>query len=151
MRGFPEDTFGLHQIIGRLPSMPDSIPSDVTSVEGYSTWNYSDALCLLLPSRTEKKHLFNLRGRYSTKCALTVAGSFQNWGKTQANNGLASLVLGWAYVLNASLAERQQLLLQRALQDIPLYSSSTLSMILLVYASTEEIMWWQEIVTRGPG
>jgi len=54
-------------------------------------------------------------------------------------------VLGWAYILNASLAERQQLSLQYEPLDKPPGSME----INLDYASPQELTWWKVIIARG--
>jgi hypothetical protein len=61
------------------------------------------------------------------------------------NNGLALLVLGWAYILKASLAERQRLSLHYEPPDSPSGSVK----INLDYALPQELTWWKAIVARG--
>ncbi|KAL5316340.1 hypothetical protein ACEPPN_015385 [Leptodophora sp. 'Broadleaf-Isolate-01'] len=145
IRGFPESSFKLEGLLSRVPSLPDDIPNSSTWIEGYSTWKNSDALCPLV-DKTEKTRRFNLRSQHPTICRLSTSDNFQVW-EGKPNNGIALLVLGWAYILSASLAERQQLSLRYAPLDGPSGSVE----INLDYASAQELTWWKAIVARGAG
>jgi len=50
----------------------------------------------------------SLRSKHPVRCILSTSSSFSVWNGTP-NNGIPILVLAWAYILNASLAERQGL------------------------------------------
>ncbi|KAK0110105.1 hypothetical protein ONS95_002761 [Cadophora gregata] len=144
-REFPESSFKLEALLSRVPSLPDNIPSSSTWIEGYSTWANSDALCAL-KDKIEKTRRFSLRSQHPTTCRLSTSNNFKVWERNP-NNGIALLVLGWAYILSASLAEKQQLLLKYA----PLDDYSGTSEINLDYASAQELRWWKAIVAPGVG
>jgi hypothetical protein len=141
--GFPESSYKLERLLSRMPSFPDDILSSSSSIEGYSTWKSSDASCSL-ECKTEKRHKFHLRRLHPTTCTISTSDNFQVW-EGNPNNGLALLVLAWAYILTASLAERQHLSLQYG----PLDSPSGSVEINLDYASPQELTWWKAIIARG--
>ncbi|KAF5027347.1 hypothetical protein F66182_548 [Fusarium sp. NRRL 66182] len=84
---------------------------------------------------------------HSTICSTSASPNFRVWGAS-VNNGIALLTLGWAYVLSASLAERQGL----SIKYEPLLETPPASMMLdLRYASLAELRWWKAIVAPGSG
>jgi hypothetical protein len=105
-RQIPESSFNLERTLSRTPSLPETIPSDATWIEGYSTWINSDTSCRL--TKTEKARRFLLRKRHPIICRISSSRNFLVWEDTP-NNGIALLVLGWAYILTANLVERQNL------------------------------------------
>jgi hypothetical protein len=94
--------------------------------------------------KTEKGHLFHLRRRHPTTCRISSSDNFRRL-EENPNNGIALLVLGWAYILKASLAERQRL----ALHYEPLDSPSGSVNIKLDYAPPQELAWWKAITAQG--
>lgn len=147
--GFPESSFKLEGLLSRVPSLPDDIPSESTWMEGYSTWTNSDLSCPLA-SKTEKTRRFNLRIQHPVMCTISPSHNFRVW-EGKANNGIALLILGWAYILSASLAERQRLCLRYASSLDSLDGPSGSVEINLDYASTQELKWWKAIAARGTG
>ena len=141
--GFPESSYKLERLLSRIPSLPDQIPIESSFIEGYSTWQSSDASCPL-KYKTEKRHTFHVRCLHPTTCTLSTSDNFQVWERN-TNNGVALLVLAWAYILNASLAERRRLSLQYMPLDKPLGSI----IINLDYASPQELTWWKVLIARG--
>jgi len=146
---FPQHVFNLSTLLLRIPALPDDIPSDQTSLEGYSTWANSDPSCPLREI-TEPPHRLCLRSSNPIKFSVSTYSNFNVWEGTQ-NNGVALLVLGWAYVLNASMAERQHLRLRnvRLSKDPSAYSPSCSTALDLGYAESEELAWWKVITSRG--
>lgn len=98
---FPPSAFNLKGALSRVPALPDKIPKDCNAIDGYSRWTNTGSSCPLR-SKTERRQRITLRKRHCTTCTLTEEGSFSTW-EGNANNGIALLVLGWAYVLSASL------------------------------------------------
>jgi hypothetical protein len=140
---FPESSYRLERLLCRVPSFPGDIPSCSLSIEGYSSWRSSDDSCSMKHKR-EKGHLFHLRRRHPTTCRISSSDNFRRW-EENPNNGIALLVLGWAYILKASLAERQRL----ALHYEPLDSPSGSVNIKLDYALPQELAWWKAITAQG--
>ncbi len=140
---FPESSYRLERLLYRVPSFPNDIPSCSVSIEGYSSWKSSDDSCSM-KCKTEKGHLFYLRRRHPTTCTISTSDDFRLL-EGSPNNGIALLVLGWAYILNASLVERQRL----SLHYEPLDSPSGSVKINLDYALPQELTWWKAIVARG--
>ena len=95
--------FDLRCLLQRIPALPSDIPRETTFLEGYSTWDNSDASCSLR-TKTEHPHRISLRNDEPFTLQTSDSHGFQTWDGT-GNNGVALLILGWAYVLNASLAE----------------------------------------------
>ncbi|CAM6002547.1 unnamed protein product [Sphagnum balticum] len=145
MPRFPESSFKLQGLLSRTPSLPNDIPTSSARIEGYSTWKNCDAKCPIA-HKIERANNFRLRSRFPVECTISPSNNFQFW-EGKSNNGIALLVLGWAYILSASLAERQQLPLHYVLPDGPSGSVE----IHLSYASSEELIWWKAIVARGVG
>lgn len=142
----PTESLNLRQILARAPSIPDKIPSKVQYIEGHSTWKNSDVLCPL-KTRTEKARIILLRKRYRTICTISTSNNFRVWG-SKTNNGIALLVLGWAYILSAELAERQGLPMEYV---SPLSMPSGLTALNLDYTSPHELAWWKAVVRHGVG
>lgn len=140
----PQNSFDLTKILHRTPSLPDSIPSDATFIEGNSTWINSDTSCDLKKKGIAK--VFVLRKRYPIKCSISSSPAFSHWEGTP-NNGIALLVLGWAYILTAELAERQHLTMEyRWSSGKP---SSTQRPALRLNTSPRAVTWWKALVTPG--
>lgn len=146
-RQFPEESFNLQGILYRTPSLPDTIPSDTTYLEGYSTWLNLDPSCSL--GKTGKRRQFFLRRNYPIKCTVSSSRDFSTWPDTP-NNGIALLTAGWAYVLTAELAERQSLKMEYCWSHDRL-SDDRRPALHLDYALAQERAWWRAIVTRGRG
>ncbi|KAK1771080.1 hypothetical protein QBC33DRAFT_575934 [Phialemonium atrogriseum] len=121
--GIPRASLNLETVLSRTPSLPPQIPNDLAWVE---------ACCLA--TKTERIHTSSLP-------------NFVDW-EGKPNNGIAILVLGWAYILTASLAERQNLAMEYAsTSDNPSRGPE----INLDYASPHEIAWWKAITAPGIG
>jgi len=144
MLDVPENSFHLKQVLSRTPSLPDTIPSDSTWIEGYSTWKNSDILCPLTTKTESVQRLF-LRKRHLTLCTVSTSQNFVTWNGTP-NNGVLLLALGWSYILCVSLAERQNLRLKYSLEA---QHSPTSHQICLDYATSQEITWWKALLGRG--
>lgn len=143
----PANSFNLEAILSRTPSLPETIPRDATSIEGYATWVYSDPSCTL-PS-TGRPQRFMLRRRRPIVCEISSSASFSAWDGTP-NNGIALLALGWAYILTADLAERQGLSMEYG--PFPNeHSGDRRSLICLDYALPQERAWWKALVAPGMG
>jgi len=98
-----------------------------------------------LKEKREKPQHFYLRKRHRSIYRISSSQCFVEWDGT-CNNGIALLVLGWAYVLNASLAERQKLCIQYQVSRHPPNSSTAIS-VNLDYASPQELAWWWSLTT----
>lgn len=144
IQGIPPASLNLERVLSRTPSLPENIPSDANSIEGYSTWRNTDASCCL--AKTERVLRVALRKRHLTTCSISSSHNFLDW-EGRPNNGIALLVLGWAYILSASLAERQNLSIT---YDPVLDSPSSLE-IDLDYALPQELAWWKAIASCGVG
>jgi hypothetical protein len=140
---FPESSYRLKRLLCRVPSFPDDIPSCFSLIKGYSSWKSSNN-SYSMKCKIKKGHLFYLRRRYLTTCTIFTSDNFRLL-EGSFNNGLALLVLGWAYILNVSLAKRQRLSLYYKPLDGPCGSMK----INLDYALPQELTWWKAIVARG--
>ncbi|KAI0387024.1 hypothetical protein F5Y04DRAFT_242845 [Hypomontagnella monticulosa] len=144
----------LESLLVRIPALPAHIPSNLEAIVGESTWvNKSVSSSCKLRERRDPFETLRLRLPRHTKCSLSTEASFQTW-KTSTYNGLAPLVLAWAYILNMSLVERQNLSLRYfRLQQRPdsslRASSSPPKIIRLDYATEQEVAWWKLITTPG--
>ena len=134
----------LRRCLLHVPELPKIIPSS-RWVEGHSAWSNSDPLCSLQTRRGRGKRVF-LTKLHPTICAVSASASFRIWD-TMINNGIALLVLGWAYVLSAELAERQGL----SMEYSSLHETFAAAALDLDYASPKELRWWKAIVTQGVG
>lgn len=149
----PEGSCNLEALLVRTPTLPDTIPSDATSIEGFSMWRNADtkrdARC-----RREKRgnaQRFLLRNKHPILCKVCSSSNFSAW-KDTPNNGIALLVLGWAYILTAELVERQNLQIQYVW---PRNDSSCdghcPTLLHLDYALPRERAWWKAVASRGIG
>ncbi|KAL1850456.1 hypothetical protein VTK73DRAFT_9677 [Phialemonium thermophilum] len=144
MTRVPSSSLDLERTLVRVPSLPDTIPKESTSIVGYSTWINSDPTCRL--SKVEKELFIALRKRHPTTCLVSSSSHFARWDEKQ-NNGIALLILAWAYVLSANLAERQGLGMEYgAVLEAPDGPELHLS-----YATPPERAWWKAIVSPGTG
>ena len=107
MQSIPESSTDLRRVLGRIPSLPNKIQPDAERIKGYSTWRNCDTSCCL-GTKKERDQTIYLRKSHPTTCKLSSSQSFREWDGSP-NNGIALLVAGWAYILSASLAERQGL------------------------------------------
>ncbi|KAI1642167.1 uncharacterized protein F4817DRAFT_369646 [Daldinia loculata] len=148
----------LDSLLVRIPALPARIPSNWAVIEGFSTWenqSKSSSKSCDLRQKQDPTQELSLRQPWYIKCSLSTEASFQVW-KTSKYNGLALLVLAWAYILNMSLAERQGLHLHlKYLRSNPRRDSSScassdpLRRIELAYATDQEVAWWKLISTPG--
>ncbi|RKK30989.1 hypothetical protein BFJ66_g14473 [Fusarium oxysporum f. sp. cepae] len=146
MTEIPKQSLDLTRALGRIPRLPDKITSSSRWLEGFSTWGDSNCSCSVKTKRERKQRLF-LTKLHPTSCSISASSNFRVW-ETKANNGIALLTLGWAYILSASLAERQGLSMEYG----PLLASPASSTVLdLGYASPSELRWWKAIITPGLG
>ncbi|KAB5513531.1 hypothetical protein GE09DRAFT_1208979 [Coniochaeta sp. 2T2.1] len=126
-------------ILSRTPSLPRHIPSDATTIEGYSSWTNSEPLCGL--EKRGKVRRFVLRKTHAINCRVSLAPDFSAWEDTP-NNGITLLVLAWSYILTADLAERQCL----GMEYLPRQpSNGQLPTLRLDYALPQERAWWKAI------
>jgi hypothetical protein len=145
---FPPSALNLKGALSRVPALPEQIPKDCDAIDGYSCWTNTGSSCPLR-SKTERSRWITLRKRHCATCTLTEGGSFSTW-EGNVNNGIALLVLGWAYVLSASLAEKQGLEMQY--QKPPSNSASPGRLeIELPYATAQERTWWKAVLMPGMG
>ncbi|RSL48010.1 hypothetical protein CEP54_013112 [Fusarium duplospermum] len=144
----PSSSLDLTQCLDRIPCFPERIPSDVRFLKGFSTWFDSSSPCPVKERKEREQRLF-LTKPHPTICSISPSSNFRVWeGKT--NNGIALLTLSWAYIMGASLAERQGLLMEYSpLPDTPTEPASTV--LNLGYASASEQRWWKAIVSSGRG
>ncbi|KAM5357257.1 hypothetical protein ACJZ2D_016454 [Fusarium nematophilum] len=145
MTEIPNWSLDLTRCLDRIPRLPDKIPSSSRWLEGFSTWGDSNCFCSVKTKRERKQRLF-LTKLHPTNCSISASPSFRIW-KAKANNGIALLTLGWAYILSASLAERQGLSMEYG----PLATPPASTQFDLEYASPSELRWWKAIVTPGLG
>ncbi|RSM14093.1 hypothetical protein CDV31_005555 [Fusarium ambrosium] len=144
----PRPSLDLAQCLDRIPCLPGKIPSDVKFLQGFSTWLDSSSSCPFNEKAERKNRLF-LEKRHPTICSISASPNFRIWQGTN-NNGIALLMLGWAYTLSASLAERRGLSMEYLpLPDTPTLATSTI--LNLDYASPSELRWWRAIVAPGRG
>jgi len=144
---FPDHVYDLKALLFRIPAIPDEIPNSMKTLEGYSTWKSSDITCPL-ETITEAPHRFAFRYRKPLRFAVSTSADFQVWDGTP-NNGIALLVLAWAYILNANLLERQGL----EIQSVPFQSEgstptsphTSITTLDLSYADQRELAWWRAI------
>ncbi|CAI6057894.1 unnamed protein product [Clonostachys chloroleuca] len=139
----PSDLRGL---LSRIPSFLDHIPKESSAIQGYSTWRNTDKCTLV--TKQERPQSIQLTNRYPVICKVSQSRNFQQWEDSR-NNGLALMTLGWAYILSASLAERQGLTLQyQASLDFPGLCTTQLQ---LEYATCHERTWWKFLTSQGAG
>jgi len=147
----PEGSCNLEALLFRTPSLPNTIPSNASYIEGFSMWRNSDTKrdpkCRI--DKRGKSQRFVLRNKHPIICRVSSSSSFSAW-KDTPNNGIALLVLGWAYILTAELVERQNLKIQYV---SPLNSRSDghCPTLRLDYALPRERAWWKAIASRGTG
>lgn len=144
----PSSSLDLTQCLDRIPCFPDKVPNDVRFVTGFSTWLDSSSTCPVKERREREQHLF-LTKPHPTICSISASSNFRAWEGT-TNNGITLLMLGWAYTMGASLAERQDL----AVEYLPLPEASTQiasTVLHLEYASPGEQRWWKAITASGQG
>ncbi|EPE04310.1 hypothetical protein F503_01314 [Ophiostoma piceae UAMH 11346] len=99
-------------------------------------------------TKQEAKESFSLRETDRILCTVSPSHGFANWDGTP-HNGVALLILGWAYVFSASLAERQNLSIEyRAIPHSESPSPSQ-AMVCLEYATPAERMWWKAVTAQG--
>lgn len=141
-----ESTTLLAKTLFKVPTLPARIPQS-SKIGGFSTWSNEHTPCSF-STRKGSSETLKLTKPYHTICKISPSSNFRVWG-TNGNNGIALLVAGWAYILTASLAERQQLSMEyNALTHFHRISSLRLE---LSYASDQEIRWWKAIVAPGSG
>jgi len=145
---FPDHAYDLKALLFRVPAIPDEIPNNVMELEGYSTWKSSDATCPL-ETITEEHQDLSLRCVEPLRFAVSTSGNFQIWDGTP-NNGIALLILAWAYVLNANVLERQGLQIQavpfQSEHATPASPHTSITTVDLSYADQRELAWWRAIM-----
>ncbi|KAK6065233.1 heterokaryon incompatibility protein [Seiridium cupressi] len=144
---FCSPAFYLQTLLARIPTIPRRIPRNATRLKGYSTWKNSD-VCCSLRRRDEQIHSIPLRCPSPTRCVLSGASDFQVWDDTP-NSGIILLVLAWAYILNASLAERQCSQIRHIQLQPPIASLQSATSVDLTYASSQERSWWRALIQPG--
>lgn len=158
---FPDSVFELERLLQRIPALPSAIPPDDPGpLEGYSTWENSTSSCSLR-IKNEYLRTVALRAMKPYTVFLSSSESFQRWSGTE-NNGVVLLILGWAYVLNATIAEAQGLPLELHQYPSPTQGTSLPGSCAplpppadqripldLSYAEPEELEWWKSLITPG--
>ncbi|CAG9946323.1 unnamed protein product [Clonostachys rosea f. rosea IK726] len=139
----PSDLRGL---LSRIPSFLDHIPNECKVIQGYSTWRNTDKCTVV--AKQERPRRICLSHCYPVICKVSQSKNFQQWEKS-LNNGLALMALGWAYILSASLAERQGLTLQY--QTTADSSGPCTKQLQLEYATCHERTWWKSLISQGAG
>lgn len=141
-------TFDLERVLYRTPALPETISRDATWIEGYSLGRNSNTSCR--GGKAEKARKLPLRKLHPTTCTLSKSRNFVEWNGS-ASNGISLLILGWAYILSASLAEWQGLDMEYGqFLDHPVSAETNLNLKLdLDYARPHELAWWKAIATRG--
>jgi len=150
---FPAHVFNLEGLLQRIPALPDSIPPELGSIQGYSTWENADVSC---PLRMKKElnpsvpHGFGLRAPAPYTVSTSTSTNFYAWDGTD-NNGIALLILGWAYILSSTLAESKGLPLTVVqVQNISRPPTPPVSIpVDLRYARSKEFEWWKTLITPG--
>lgn len=135
----PNSSLDLAQCLDRIPCLPAKIPSDAKFLEGFSTWLDSNSSCSVKEKAERKTRIF-LGKSHPTICSISTSSNFRVW-QEKRNNGIALLILGWAYTMSASLAERRGL----SMEYPPLPDPPTL------LASPSQRRWWKAIVAPGRG
>ncbi len=146
MPAIPACSLRLQDTLSRIPSFPDIIPPGITCLEGFSSWENSNPTCQLT-TRIENTQRLPLRGIKPIVFKISTSSNFLVWEGSR-NNGIALLVLGWAYILSASLAERQDLCI---IYKETSQSYHRVKQINLDYASSQELAWWRAITRPGIG
>lgn len=98
---------------------------------------------------------FSLRAKHRIRVTVAPAesSSFSRWHGTP-HNGVAWLALGWAYVLSASLAERQGLHIEyhgEVAGETDGTHHRTQPTVSLPYARPAERRWWRAVTAPGVG
>ncbi|KAH9898813.1 hypothetical protein F4778DRAFT_743115 [Xylariomycetidae sp. FL2044] len=152
---FPDNVFNLEDVLLRIPKLPPRLPPE-TVIQGYSTWSNLQANggCELREKKGKLQDIY-LRNKSPMRCTVSSSDSFKIWEGTP-NNGLLLLVLAWAYIFSARLAEKQGLSLEHqtasSLGDRDQRAASGPSgnaHVDLSYASSAEFAWWKLITTSG--
>ncbi|KFA76186.1 hypothetical protein S40288_10097 [Stachybotrys chartarum IBT 40288] len=143
MHALPANTLNLKALLSRAPQMPDVIPN-TRWIKGFSTWENTSGACSL-KQKSERTWKIHLRKKFPTKFGISSSKNFTRWEGSQ-NNGIALLVLGWAYILSASLAERQNIRIE---YQEPLAPPSSMHQSPIIvnpsYASPQELAWWKAL------
>lgn len=146
----PHSSLNLERVLFRTPALPERISCDAAWIEGYSLWRSLDTSCR--GGKAEKPRKLPLRKLHPTTCTLSLSRNFLDWDGNP-NNGITLLILGWAYILSASLAERQGLDMEYG-QLLDSSGSTETNPVLkldLDYAQPHELAWWKAIASRGVG
>ncbi|CAK7235840.1 hypothetical protein SEUCBS140593_009415 [Sporothrix eucalyptigena] len=137
-------------VLNRTPCLPSTLPRDIDSIKGFTTWKSMSKQCQ--QQKQEPEESFCLRQAHRIICTVSSSHGFANWDGTP-HNGVALLVLGWAYIFGASLAERQSLAVEYG--ELLLYnrrsSSPSQAVVYLEYASPDERLWWKAVTSQGVG
>ncbi len=151
---FPKESFDLKGLLVRIPKLPTRIPPEATKIQGYSNWvNLGTNNGCSLRQKREKTQDIHLRARFPIRCTLSLSGNFEIWEGTR-NNGIVLLVLAWAYIFNARLAESQGLGLEQQFANSPCAQDlldtcgpPKCGRLDLSYATADEFAWWKAITT----
>ncbi|VUC31985.1 unnamed protein product [Clonostachys rosea] len=148
---FDVSPLDLRAILSRIPALPNYIPKDARSIAGSARWTNTATACNA-KTRVMPRSI-SLRGTHPLVCRISSLETFQNWER-DTNNGLALLIVGWAYVFGVNLAERQGRSISYAVQeaaphdDIEEDDNQPLD---LGYATLAEKKWWKAVLANGQG
>ncbi|KJR84274.1 uncharacterized protein SPSK_08780 [Sporothrix schenckii 1099-18] len=144
----------------RTPALPDSLPRDADTIYGMPFWTGAPLKPCAHRNLQGPKEKFSLRTKYRIRVTVAPAESmsFATWPGTP-HNGVAWLALGWAYVLSASLAERQGVSVEYRDEDTcnvdgqtdGVQHDNTQQTVSLPYATPAERRWWRAITAPGAG
>ncbi|CAH0046407.1 unnamed protein product [Clonostachys solani] len=148
---FDVSPLDLRALLSRIPALPNYIPKDARFIAGSAQWSNTATECDA-KTRVMPRNI-SLRGTHPVVCRISSLETFQNWDR-DTNNGLALLIIGWAYVLCANLAERQGRSISYAVQEATSQDSAEEGggqALDLRYAPSAERKWWKAILANGRG
>ncbi|OAA65942.1 hypothetical protein SPI_02729 [Niveomyces insectorum RCEF 264] len=145
--GVAPSSLRLEHVLSRTPSLPERIPrNEDDTLKGYSVWSGrvdNDCPCT---RKCEPDEVCLLGTKHPVICTISTTSNFATWDGTR-HNGIALLVLGWAYVLTADLAERRGQELEYLDQPrVDRGGDPTLQLVRLDYATARERVWWNRLL-----
>ncbi|CAG9986405.1 unnamed protein product [Clonostachys byssicola] len=148
---FDVSPLDLRALLCRIPALPNYIPREARSIAGSAHWSNTATNCDAKTRVTPRT--ISLRGTHPVVCRISSLETFQKWNR-DTHNGLALLIIGWAYVFGANLAERQGLSINYAPQEETSRDGAGQGgnhMLDLRYATMEERRWWKAVLANGRG
>ncbi|KAH7129668.1 hypothetical protein B0J13DRAFT_563171 [Dactylonectria estremocensis] len=148
------DTVNLSRLMNGLPAMPDNLQG-INNITGQATWEMKPNGCVS-PSkaRTEGERRWSLTRLQPTLCTISPHSYFSY--SDSKSNGVAFLFFGWAYILCATLLEKQRIPMHypHNLSEVPGNGHHLDKQWLTVDIGTvceEEFRWWVSLLSPGQG